>query len=169
VAAVGAVVAAEAAAGAGAAAVLGAAVVVAIAGAGLVDLLTAGTVVAAVLGAVVVAGVPVVVVPVAALDCPAVAIVVLGAVAAAATVVVPTPYEPHAVSLGVWQAPQFVPLPWSPLAFTPLWQVAQVTPVTTACAILQVVAEPPLSKLTVLAWQEVQSAATVGICPVALA
>jgi hypothetical protein len=50
-----------------------------------------------------------------------------------------------------------------------LWQVAQVTPVTTACTILQVVAEPPLSKLIVLAWQEVQSAAPVGICPVALA
>jgi hypothetical protein len=55
------------------------------------------------------------------------------------------------------------------LALTPLWHVAQVTPVTTACAILQVVAEPPLSKLVVLAWQEVQSAAAVGICPLAFA
>jgi hypothetical protein len=55
------------------------------------------------------------------------------------------------------------------LALTPLWHVAQVTPVTTACTILQVVEEPPLSKLVVLAWQEVQSAAAVGICPLALA
>jgi hypothetical protein len=77
-------------------------------------------------------------------------------------------YEPHAVSLGVWHLPQSVPLPWSPLALTPLWQVAQVTPVTAACVILQVVAEPPLSKLVVLAWQEMQSAVPVGICPVNL-
>ena len=55
-----------------------------------------------------------------------------------------------------------------PLALTPLWQAAQLTPVTTACAILQVAAEPPLSKLVVLAWQEVQSAVPVGICPPAL-
>jgi hypothetical protein len=41
--------------------------------------------------------------------------------------------------------------------------------VTTACAILQVAEEPLLSKLVVLAWQEVQSAAAVGICPLALA
>jgi hypothetical protein len=65
--------------------------------------------------------------------------------------------------------PQLGPLPWSPLALTPLWHAAQVTPVTTACAILQVVDEPPLSKLVVLAWQDVQSAAAVGICPPALA
>ena len=65
--------------------------------------------------------------------------------------------------------PQLGPLPWSPLAFTPLWQVAQVTPDTTACTILQVAEEPPLSKLVVLPWQEVQSAAPVGICPPALA
>jgi hypothetical protein len=51
----------------------------------------------------------------------------------------------------------------------PLWQVAHVTPVTTACTILQVADEPPLSKLVVLPWQEVQSAAPVGICPPALA
>jgi hypothetical protein len=37
------------------------------------------------------------------------------------------------------------------LAVTPLWQVVQATPVTTACTILQVVAEPLLSKLIVLA------------------
>jgi hypothetical protein len=55
------------------------------------------------------------------------------------------------------------------LALTPLWQLAQVTPVTTACAILQVAEEPPLSKLVVLAWQDVQSAAAVGMCPPALA
>jgi hypothetical protein len=55
------------------------------------------------------------------------------------------------------------------LALTPLWQVAQVTPDTTACIILQVDDEPPLSKLVVLAWQEVQSAAPVGMCPPAFA
>ena len=65
--------------------------------------------------------------------------------------------------------PQLGPLPWSPLALTPLWQVAQVTPDTTACTILQVAEEPPLSKLVVLPWQEVQSAAPVGICPPGLA
>jgi hypothetical protein len=65
--------------------------------------------------------------------------------------------------------PQLGPLPWLPLALTPLWQVAQVTPDTTACTILQVADEPPLSKLVVLAWHEVQSAAPVGIWPPALA
>jgi hypothetical protein len=69
----------------------------------------------------------------------------------------------------VWQLPQLVPLPWLPLALTPLWQMEQVTPVTAACIILQVVDEPPLSKLVVLPWQEVQSADPVGICPLALA
>ena len=56
-----------------------------------------------------------------------------------------------------------------PLALTPLWHVAHVTPDTAECTILQVVDEPPLSKLVVLAWQVVQSAAPVGIWPVALA
>ena len=93
------------------------------------------------------------------------AVVVLVVVAAT---VVPTPYEPHAVSLGEWQLPQFGPLPWLPLALMPLWQVAHVTPVTTACTILQVADEPPLSKLVVLPWQEVQSAVPVGMCPPAL-
>jgi hypothetical protein len=55
------------------------------------------------------------------------------------------------------------------LALTPLWQVAQVNDVVTECTILQVADEPPLSKLVVLAWQVVQSAATVGICPVGMA
>ena len=65
--------------------------------------------------------------------------------------------------------PQLGPLPWLPLALTPLWQVAQVTPLTTECTILQVVDEPPLSKLTVLAWQLLQSAEPVGIWPLAFA
>lgn len=56
-----------------------------------------------------------------------------------------------------------------PLALTPLWHVAHATPGTTACTILQVADEPPLSKLVVLAWQETQSAAAVGIWPLALA
>jgi hypothetical protein len=47
-----------------------------------------------------------------------------------------------------------------------LWQVAHVTAGTAECTILQVVEEPPLSKLVVLAWQTLQSAAAVGICPV---
>jgi len=55
------------------------------------------------------------------------------------------------------------------LAFTPLWQVAQVTPVTAAWTILQVADDPPLSKLVVLAWQVVQSAGAVGIWPAGLA
>jgi hypothetical protein len=50
----------------------------------------------------------------------------------------------------------------------PLWHVAHVTPGTAACAILQVADEPPLSKLVVLAWQLLQSAAAVGIWPLAL-
>jgi hypothetical protein len=83
-------------------------------------------------------------------------------------VVPPTPYLPHAVSFALWQLAQLVPFPWSPLALTPLWQVAHVTPVTTACTILQVADEPLLSKLVVLPWQEVQSADPVGIWPPAL-
>jgi hypothetical protein len=43
--------------------------------------------------------------------------------------------------------------------------VAQVTAGTAECTILHVVAAPPLSKLVVLAWQMVQSAAAVGMCP----
>jgi hypothetical protein len=55
------------------------------------------------------------------------------------------------VSFGLWHWPQLGPLPWLPLASTPLWQEVQVVTDTAECTILQVVDEPPLSKLVVLA------------------
>jgi hypothetical protein len=54
------------------------------------------------------------------------------------------------------------------LALTPLWQAEHVTAGTAECTILQVADEPPLSKLIVLPWQVLQSAAAVGMWPLAL-